>query len=193
MQAALLLVGIDPSTKNADVESWDTWIRPDGYEAAKTAIRNAVLKGKIEANVTPSTRQHVSYDGFDSATFEEEVQGTVDVELTQIKVDSLRTWLTSRGIASGFFMQHGHSGPGYLNPQHSRYAPKLAAAVRAWMEVEDPLGKSPKGALTKWLREHAREFGLSDDEGKPNEQGIEECAKVANWQPGGGAPKTPGA
>jgi len=24
-----------------------------------------------------------------------------------------------------------------------------------------------------------------------NEQGIDECAKVANWQPGGGAPRTP--
>jgi hypothetical protein len=43
----------------------------------------------------------------------------------------------------------------------------------------------------KWLRENASEFGLSDDDGKPNETGIEETAKVANWQPGGGAPKTP--
>jgi hypothetical protein len=44
----------------------------------------------------------------------------------------------------------------------------------------------------KWLREHAAEFGLTDDDGKPNETGIEEAAKVANWQPTGGAPKTPG-
>jgi hypothetical protein len=46
--------------------------------------------------------------------------------------------------------------------------------------------------LLKWLREHAADFGLSDEDGKPNETGIEEAAKVANWQPGGGAPKTPG-
>ena len=45
----------------------------------------------------------------------------------------------------------------------------------------------------KWLRENGADFGLSDEEGKPNELGIEECAKVANWQPGGGAPKTPGS
>lgn len=57
--------------------------------------------------------------------------------------------------------------------------------------VDDLKGKSPKQALSKWLREHAAEFGLSDEEGKPNETGIEEAAKVANWQPGGGAPKTP--
>jgi hypothetical protein len=54
------------------------------------------------------------------------------------------------------------------------------------------VGKHPKGALSKWLREHAAELGLSDDDGKPNETGIEEVAKVANWQPGGGAPKTAG-
>lgn len=80
----------------------------------------------------------------------------------------------------------------YLNPDHPRYAPKLAAAVRAWQFVTEPNGKHPKQALTKWLRDHAEEFGLVDDKGKPNETGIDEVAKVANWQPGGGAPKTPG-
>ena len=58
--------------------------------------------------------------------------------------------------------------------------------------MTNPTGKHPKQALDKWLREHAAEFGLTDDEGKLNEQGIEDAAKVANWQPGGGAPKTPG-
>lgn len=82
--------------------------------------------------------------------------------------------------------------PEYLDPKHPRYAPKLAAAVQAWLSVGDPRGKHPKGALHAWLREHAGEFGLVDAQGKPNEQGIEECAKVANWQPVGGAPKTPG-
>lgn len=192
VQAALLLIGRDPSDESA-VEEWQIWERPSGYEAAKTAIRNAVLKGKIEAMVIPSTRQVVYHHGFDKEVETEKVDGTVDVQLTQVSVESLRAWLADRGVTTGFFMQGGHSGPGYLDPNHPRYAPKLAAAVRAWIEVEDPQGKSPKAALIKWLREHAREFGLSDDEGKPNEQGIDDCAKVANWQPGGGAPKTPGA
>jgi len=34
-------------------------------------------------------------------------------------------------------------------------------------------------------------YTVSLEEGKPNETGIEECAKVANWQEKGGAPKTP--
>ena len=53
-------------------------------------------------------------------------------------------------------------------------------------------GRSPQKSLEKWLREHAVEYGLSDEDGKFNETGIEEVAKAANWQPGGGAPKTPG-
>jgi hypothetical protein len=43
------------------------------------------------------------------------------------------------------------------------------------MELEDESllrGKTPKQALMKWLREHAREFGLTDDDGKPNETGM---------------------
>ncbi|MHA6844257.1 hypothetical protein [Ralstonia syzygii] len=90
------------------------------------------------------------------------------------------------------------AGPGvrpeasdFLDPNHPRYALKLAAAVSAWRAVESSKGVSPKQAIAKWLREHAEEFGLSDANGKPNETGIEEVAKVANWQPSGGAPKTP--
>jgi hypothetical protein len=32
---------------------------------------------------------------------------------------------------------------------------------------------------------------MTDKDGKPNDTGIEGAAKVANWQPLGGAPKTP--
>lgn len=80
----------------------------------------------------------------------------------------------------------------YLDPSHERYAPKLAATVAAWTAVGETLSakQSPKRQLLKWLRENAAQFGLSDDEGKPNERGIEEIAKVANWAPGGGAPKS---
>ena len=111
---------------------------------------------------------------------------------SRVEVESLKEWLASRGFRRGFFFPERTETPDYLDPGNSRYAPKLAAAVRAWQAVTDPAGRHPKQALAKWLRENAAEFGLTDDEGKPNETGIEEAAKVANWQPGGGAPKTPG-
>ncbi len=115
-----------------------------------------------------------------------------DWHLTTVQVDDLRAWLSGRGIRTGFFFPTTTDAPDYLDPGNPRYAAKLAAAVRAWQTVTDPNGKHPKLAIVKWLREHAAEFGLTDDEGKPNETGIEETAKVANWQRGGGAPKTPG-
>ncbi|MCG8049503.1 MAG: hypothetical protein N0E48_28625 [Candidatus Thiodiazotropha endolucinida] len=82
----------------------------------------------------------------------------------------------------------------YLNPSHPRYAPKLAAAIAAWIAIDDErmmLRKSPKQALVSWLLQNAEKYSLLDENGKPNETGIEECAKVANWQRKGGAPKTP--
>ena len=45
-------------------------------------------------------------------------------------------------------------------------------------------------ALLVWLRQHANEFGFTREDGNPNEQGIEEVAKIGKWDTRGGAPKT---
>jgi hypothetical protein len=45
--------------------------------------------------------------------------------------------------------------------------------------------------LVAWLRQHANEFDLTKEDGNPNEQGIEDVAKIANWDTKGGAPRTP--
>lgn len=79
-----------------------------------------------------------------------------------------------------------------LNSSHPRYAPKLAAALSAWLAVDaNPVGKTPKQALQDWLTANAARFGLQSAIGSLNQQGIEECAKIANWNPTGGAPRTP--
>jgi hypothetical protein len=184
-QAALLIAGCDPGGEHYYVENWDPHKRPHGYEAAKSAIANALRSGTVDGAVIP--------------IYEYDINGntcglrddTIDLNESRVKVESLRRWLELRGLKSGFFFPDVNDVPDYLDRKHPRYAPKLAAAVSAWKAVSDPAGKHPKQALAKWLREHAAEFGLSDDEGKPNETGIEETAKVANWQPGGGAPRTP--
>jgi hypothetical protein len=177
-QAALLVVGADPAL----AESWNG---TSGYEAAKNAISKALRADRIKGERVPEYKCDLNGNS-------EPINRSIDVAESTVDVTSLREWLVSRGMSSGFFFARP-SQPDYLNPEHPRYAPKLAAAVTAWQSFEGApaLGRSPKQALSKWLREHAAEFGLSDDEGKPNETGIEEVAKVANWQPGGGAPKTP--
>jgi hypothetical protein len=117
----------------------------------------------------------------------------VPVELYHSTVNavSLKKWLRSKGITKGFFFPELVATLDFLDPTHPRYAPKLAAAVKAWQAVIDPVKKSPKQALGKWLREHAVEFGLTNEEGQPIETAIEECSKVANWDAKGGATKTP--
>lgn len=114
--------------------------------------------------------------------------------LSTIDREDLISWLRSRGFTNGFFFTESQDtdSPGYLDPQNPRYAPKLAAAVKAWQAVTDTGGKTPKRALEKWLREHAADFGMTDEDGNTVNTAIEEVAKVANWAPGGGAPKTPG-
>jgi hypothetical protein len=178
VQAALLVVGEDPASAQIEVERQRPGERPAGYDAAKHAISTALKRKKIEGDLVRQC------DGSGP------IDGSIDVEESTVDVGSLRNWLSSHGMSSGFFFARESSEPGYLTPEHPRYAPKLAAAVRAWLAFEAIPGRTPKQALVKWLREHAAEFGLSDDDGKPNETGIEEVAKVANWQTGGGAPKT---
>jgi len=83
--------------------------------------------------------------------------------------------------------------PGYLDPTHRRYAPKLAAAVQAWLAVEGPgHGTTTKRELEAWLRGNAARLGLINAEGQTKSSVIAECSAVANWDTKGGAPKTPG-
>lgn len=164
-------------------------MRPQGYEAAKAAVSSALMHGDILGKVVPI----YEYDMHGNVIGD--IPESVDVKESVVIVDSLRRWLSGRGFTSGFFFPERGDAPDYLDPSHPRYAPKLAAAIRAWEATADGEtwnGKTPKQALMKWLREHASEYGLSDEEGKPNETGIDEVSKVANWQPKGGAPKTPG-
>lgn len=187
IQAALLIAGEDPSSKQSYIENWGPDKRPEGYEAAKTAIKSALLREAVVGKLIPL--HHSDINGNEGSAIED----SVDLKLSRVDVTSLRTWLGTRGLQSGFFFPTATNAANYLDSSHPRYAPKLAAAVNAWLSTDDKSmlkGKSPKQALVKWLREHAAEYRLSDEDGTPNETGIEECAKVANWQEKGGAPKT---
>ena len=188
VQAALLLAGHDPSADQQHVEHNAIGKRPYGYEGAKAAISRALINGLVEGEL----RSQQDYDI--NGTPGPDIPGTVDVGRSFVSVSSLKGWLSEKGISSGFFFHKQNNLPEFLDPEHPRYSSKLSAAASAWIALDkdyDLRGKSPKQALEKWLRENASKFNLSDDEGKPNEKGIEECAKVANWKYTGGAPKTP--
>jgi len=178
-QPALLIVGEDPSGTQDYIDQQQAENRPEGYTAAKAALVNAIRGKRLRANL-------VEYEDFPEPSW----------HLTTISVEDLRVWLRSRGINTGFFFPEPQADPDYLSQFHDNYSPKLAAAIEAWKAVssDDQLrrGKSVKQAVIVWLRQHANEFGLTKEDGNPNEQGIEETAKIANWDTKGGAPKTPG-
>lgn len=185
LQASLLTVGINPeSREGVYCEDWKPEERPKGYEAAKTAITNALKKQLIEGNVVPL--RDYDNDGRSWGT----IDGSVDIKESTVIVESLRQWLVTRGLKKGFFASVTSEIPDYLNPSNTRYAPKLAAAICAWQSVTNPGKKSPKQALEKWLREHAAEYGLVDEDGNPVNQAVEDCSKVANWSQTGGAPRS---
>lgn len=118
----------------------------------------------------------------------------LDFSLTLIGTAELKVWLWTRGLHGTVF---GTGTKTKLSPSDFSpfYAQKLDAAVAAWQAVTsepDRLrGKSPKQALEGWLTENAKEYGLLNRDGTPNRTGIEEIAKVANWNQKGGAPSTP--
>jgi hypothetical protein len=142
---------------------------------------NAILRKRLSARIIESG---------------EEDFGAPDWHLTTITVEDLRAWLRSRGFKTGFFFPVPEADPDYLSKFHPNYSPKLAAAIEVWKAVsadaELRRGKSVKQALAVWLRQHANEFGLTKEDGSPNEHGIDDVAKIANWDTRGGAPKTPG-
>lgn len=189
-------------------------------QTAFAAITNAITAGKLPAKVIHDSRPvtdedaqtlidmfevddsevgRTSYPSMEQLADDDErlmknyfVKNKPNWEKSMVDRRDLVIWLGRNGQSSGFFFPANISAPDYLDPNNSRYAPKLAAAVKAWQAVTDPKGKSPKQALDKWLREHAADFGLTNDDGNPVNTAIEECSKIANWQPGGGAAKTPG-
>lgn len=183
-EAAFLQIGLEPDGSEAhDIIYRSKDKPPFGYQPAVMAISRALEKGSINGRVVRELYPN-----------EDEVPHSVNIHSSLVNVDSLKSWLSQRGVTSGFFFPDPPTSAEYLNTDHPRYAPKLAAAVSGWLAVEDESllkAKRPKQALVKWLNEHAHKFGLTDDDGSPMKSPIEEIAKIANWEPEGGAPRTP--
>jgi len=205
IQAVLLVIGEDPAKLQSEVESRVHRDRPVGYDAAKAAITHA-----INSNRLPATIRRLSWErGWEEDPGPDEkfdrdadnrgiiYKADPDWNLTTVAVEDLKGWLRSRGFTTGFFFPEDDlAGPDYLNRGDAGFSPKLAAAICAWGAVRGDSsatkGKTVKQALLIWLRKNADRFGLTKEDGLPNEQGIEEIAKISNWDMKGGAPKTPG-
>jgi hypothetical protein len=204
IQSALLIVGQDPSSSQEWVLDWQPGERPMGFDAAFAAICHAVQSARLNATIRRTAREWgwMQEPEPDENIAKDERGVNVlfktepDWKLTTIMVDDLRAWLRGRGIKTGFFFPEEIESEDFLNPADEHYSPKLAAAIKAWEAVNRDSsllrGKTVKQAIVIWLRRHADRYGLTKEDGSPNEQGIEEVSKIANWDTKGGAPKTPG-
>jgi hypothetical protein len=92
-QAAALIAGCIPWTESDSRD--DPY--PDGYEAAKIAISNALQRGAISGRFVPL----YGYD-FGSGN-REQIEHSIDTSNSRIDVDALRIWLAGRGLKTGFF------------------------------------------------------------------------------------------
>lgn len=112
-----------------------------------------------------------------------------------VKSGSLKVWLQVRQFTNNFFFDDEKTLEDYLDPFNKFYAAKLAAAVSAWKAISSDQsllnGNMPKQAIDRWLRENANKYGLTKDDGNPNESAIQEISKIANWNTLGGVAKTP--
>lgn len=195
VQAALLIIGEDPAEGSEEyVLEWEFHNRPKGFNAVFAALKSAVNSQIIEAKIAHSG-EYIEWNYQEEYRSQWKREEVPDWKLTTIDVMDLKNWLLRRGINTGFFFPNGVDERSYLDAGNPFYAPKLAAAVKAWEAITNDesslLRKTPKQALEKWLREHATEFNLTKDDGTHNAQGIDQVAKVANWKPEGGAMKTP--
>lgn len=186
-QAIMLMINQNPTLyKSWEIEKKDDFRKPENYTVLKTFLCHAIKDNKIQVKDNWIMEEDNNGDP---------ISGSVDIDRTVLYVDSLKEHLLSKGINTGFFFSGSQDSRPYMNRDNVYYAPKLAAAVQAWSEItenwDDNNGRTPKQLLEKWLRENASAYGLTKDDGSPNEQGILEISKIANWKPEGGATKTP--
>ncbi len=181
VHAALLIVGHNPSEHQA-VEDQDSSRQPVGYDGAKHAIISGLRKEKIEGKLL--------YD----QPYNDDGDPYLSVVRSYVDVESLKVWLLSKNLREHFFFFPEAKVSEFLDKDHSRYSSKLAAAVTAWNWLDDESkleGRTPKQAVQKWLRKNAAEYGICDEDGKPNESVVANISQMVNWQTKGGAPRTP--
>lgn len=122
IQAALLMAGHDPSGIEHDVEGLSPRQQPSGYAACRQALISA-----IEAK---SLNGFLAYDeGYDSGGIHYSRLAAVR---SCVNTAEVADWLRSKGVNSNFFIPEPEAPKKYLDMRHERFAPKLAAAIRAW-------------------------------------------------------------
>jgi hypothetical protein len=175
-QTALYLSGHNPSFGADIVESQIDLERPKNYDPIKQIIVGGLRRGEIKGHLVPLY-------GCDAGGSRSPIDHSIDPDRSIVDMDSVQIFLEARGLKLA------------SRARKSRLPDKLRAGLDAFLATEStPLrGKTRKQVLTDWLKQNAAEYRLVDDRGKPITHSIDEIARVANPDPAGGAPRTPGS
>lgn len=192
---------VDPTTGRSvsDID-WSYWSNLDvvDYKAACILSRGFEPR-KVDRSVFPQEllteferRQAVaaSHLGKSLPAYLTSSDAHHERNASGVKLVDFRVWGESLPMPFTFpetFPRAAAQEPAAPSLDISRYPVELRAAIEAFEAVsKDPAataGKSPRRALATWLKEHKPELSSNAQD---------RVATVANWQPGGGVPKTPG-
>lgn len=200
LQAALLIVGLNPlickfTNKHRPEDSgiYEGWEQvPIAKIALFRAVYNEIVRVVEEGKLRVEWYYHCDFRG-------DRLDENPIVQDSSVSLDDLKEWLLLCGKRPKVFFPEDNFAEtkdqkyAFQDPTHPRYAPKLAAIVAAWEAVSEAEGgKTVKGTLIKWLQQNADQYDLRNKKnGKLKEDVIEQLASIANWEPTGGAPKTP--
>ena len=175
-EASRLLAGLDPKPHSRHLDSVD--------EAAKARAINAVLIRTVQDGKIKPVHALRWFDDFSAHASSCEPDSPYLCDETVLRVADLSEWAERVGLEHYWPKA---AGPASNMLDLARYPDELRAAIEAFDAVRDDpratAGKHPKQALEDWL-------AVNKPELSGNARG--RIASVANWQPGGGAPKTPG-
>ncbi|GEM_PF-6823390 len=177
--AGCLLTNIDPRKNSRNR------VIPSGAQTMIDALMQAIIVGSLR----PFALYGIfgdEYEGYRESPILSKDELTPHTRLsdaTTVKVADLAAWCDARAIAH----------PWQQEPQRKAlatlaYPDELRAAIEAFEAVHaNPAAtakQTPKAALAAWLEQNKPELSAN---------ARERIATVANWQPQGGVPKTPGS
>lgn len=179
VQSVLLILGCAPSEINDDVLKEAPFFKLVGFDAIFSGITQAIKNEKLKAilhyrawevnryvNVMDGENAFISdVKTINYAKARIAYKTKPDWHSTTVNVDDLKQWLASINYKPAFFFDEQTSHvPDYLDPNHPRYSPKLAASVKVWQAMEDDELLSGKGAISAmrdWLESRYKELGLT--------------------------------
>jgi hypothetical protein len=176
--AGLLLTGHDPARYG-----YNNRALPSDAEAIMEALRQAVVLRRLEPFAAWA---YVEGDRDARAIAPVDIgPHTYIADQTTLLVSSLARWCKAKGIEHLWESSGGATD--MLQTHAIDYPEELRAAIEAFLAVHRDtaatMRKTPKAALLAWLETNKPALSVN---------ARERIATVANWQPSGGAPKTPG-